>query len=309
MREDTDHQVKHLQDAHQQESSRLKELVQTLELTISHLEQRIHVLQEKDQHRLTLQQEAVQSAVQLQRQESQQELTRQQQLFRQDTQQLKDDYEKRLEKAQDTLLQQDRQHQRAIEDLRFQHQQELVQQRQEIHRLQEEYQGLQGQMTFLKEKNQHVLQEERTQHEKALSEQLAESLRAQASMKSDMANMIQQLHVAENKRRQESESQFQRIRDQMSTQHNVDVEQLHDKYQREMKRVRAELEVQYEDQVTKIKHMHEQVMNERTSANLHFNLHILIIRASVYCYCFIGVESSDSRYRSLAARVGSTRLG
>lgn len=251
--------MKQAQESHQQETGRLKELVQTLELTINHLEQRIHVLQEKDQHRLTLQHEAVQEALRSQHHEHVQEIQRLQTTTREDLQRTKDEYERRLDKAQESLLHQDRAHQQQLEALRLQHQQQQQLQEQELQRAKDAQAALQTQMTLLKEKTQHTLQEERTLHEKSLSEQLADSLRVQAALKTDMATMIQQLHAAENKRRQESELEFQRLRDQLTTQHAIDIDQRHEKHQRELKRLRAELDVQLEDQLHKVKHMHEQV--------------------------------------------------
>lgn len=259
LRDDTDHQLKQLHESHQQETGRLKELVQTLELTINHLEQRIHVLQEKDQHRVTLQHEAVQEALRTKHHEHLEEIQRLQTAARDDLQRTRDEYERRLDKAQEALLHQDRAHQQQLEAARLQHQQQQQLHEQELQRAKDAHAALQAQMTLLKEKTQHTLQEERTLHEKSLSEQLAESLRVQATLKTEMATMIQQLHAAEHKRRQESELAFQRLRDQLTTQHALDIDQRHEKHQRELKRVRAELDVQLEDQLHKVKHMHEQV--------------------------------------------------
>lgn len=118
-------------------------------------------------------------------------------------------------------------------------------------------------MIVLKEKANHQLQEEKTIHEKSLSEQLAASLQVQASLKTEMANMLQHLHLEENKRRQESEQQFMRMGDAMVTQHTLEIETLKEKHMRELKRLRAELDVQHEDQLNKVKHMHEQELNRQ----------------------------------------------
>eukprot|EP01033_Poteriospumella_lacustris_P011834 gene11835-8432_t len=263
LRDDTDHTLKQLHESHQQETGRLKELVQTLELTIGHLEQRVHLLQEKDQHRLTLQHEAVQEALRTKHHEHLEEIQRIQTAARDDLQRTKDEYERRLDKAQEALLHQDRAHQQQLDAARLQHQQAQQLLEQELQRTKDAQAALQTQMTLLKEKTQHTLQEERTLHEKSLSEQLAESLRVQAALKTEMATMIQQLHAAEHKRRQESELAFQRLRDQLTTQHALDIDQRHEKQQRELKRVRAELDVQLEDQLHKVKHMHEQELQRQ----------------------------------------------
>jgi myosin heavy subunit len=250
-------------ESHSQETTRLKETLQTLELTMNHLEQRNQVLQEKEHQRLTLQQNAVKEALQLQRQEHVQDIQRQQEHFVKEKESLKQEYTRMIEKLSETHAQREDEHRRIEENFRFEAKRTASQHEQEISRLRDEYQILQSQLTLVKEKTQHQLQEERTMHEKSLSEQLAASLKTHAATKTEMATMLQQLHLEENKRRQETELQFNRLREQMLAQHQVELEQLRDKQARELKRARAELEVQFEDQANKLKHMHEQELNRQ----------------------------------------------
>ena len=259
LRDEADQQIRHLQDTHQQESARFKELIQTLELTITHLEQRVQVLQEKDNLRISLQLDAVKEALIAQRQEQIQELARLQESFAKERDSLKQEYTRVIEQLSSAQTKQQEEYRKQQEHAAFQAQQTALQHEHEVKRLKEDYTSLQTQMIVLKEKANHQLQEEKTIHEKSLSEQLAASLQVQASLKTEMANMLQHLHLEENKRRQESEQQFMRMRDAMVTQHTLEIETLKEKHMRELKRLRAELDVQHEDQLNKVKHMHEQV--------------------------------------------------
>lgn len=220
-------------------------------------------LQEREHNRLALQQEAVDTALQRQRNEFVHDL----QQFRSDAAQelstLKTEHLRYIDHLQQTQARALDERARAEEALKESFAQEKLQLEADAMHLREEIHGLQLQLTVTKEKAAHQLQEERAHSDRALSEQLAESLKAQAALKTDIANTLQHLHEEESRRQQQTEGQFERMRDQWIQQHALETEKLEERHRREMKRLQAELEARHEEEVFKLKHIHEQEVNRQ----------------------------------------------
>ena len=122
----------------------------------------------------------------------------------------------------------------------------------------------------------YQLREERNQHDKILQETQAGLIQSQASLKAEFTQTIQHFQSEDTRRQREMEMQYNKLRDQLIQSQALDMEKVQDKHRREIRQIQAQAEVNTQESIVKIRHLHEQELNRQIREN--DRLHRLLAR-------------------------------
>jgi hypothetical protein len=129
---------------------------------------------------------------------------------------------------------------------------------------------IQSQTLLESEKQAHItrLNEERISHEKEMLNGRSESVKKQAFLKTETISALQRAKGEEEKRHSDYEKKMAKDREAVMTNHLMDEESNQHRFNIEKKRLLANLENKYQDQLVALKRTHEQEITIITKENI-----------------------------------------
>lgn len=119
-----------------------------------------------------------------------------------------------------------------------------------------------------KQSNAAHLNEEKINHEREMLETRSESVKKQAYLKTETISALQRAKCEEERKHSEYEKKISKDREAVMTNHMMDEEKSQHRFNIEKKRLIANLESKYQDQLVALKRTHEQELTIITKENL-----------------------------------------